>query len=571
VDSTEIAATLAELGRLLEATGAPGYRVRAYERAAHAIAQLPESEVERLVEKGRLEDVPHVGAGLSKKIEALVRTGTWPELEALRGRMPKGYRQLVRVDGLGPKKVLALHDALGIGDLDDLERAVHDQRIRTVKGFSAATESRLLDAIQAARERQDRHLWLVAMREAERLLPRLSGAGATSVTLGDGARRAHEEVDVLSLVVQAADAAVIAHALEGRGALLGAVRAAPDRITGTSPDGMPVEIVIASPGVHAAALVWATGPDEHVHALVERAAQAGLELSPDGVFDGESLVPLADERALYARLGVPWVPPELRDDPSALGADHSGLVRVEDIVGMVHCHTTYSDGRNTVEEMAQACDRLGIAYLTITDHSPTASYAGGVEREQLAAQWADIDRVQRTVKVQILKGTESDILADGALDYPDEVLTRMDVVIASIHQRYKLDREGMTERLVAMMRHPLFKIWGHGLGRLIGRRDPVDCDVERVLDAAAENRVAIEINADPHRLDLQPRWVRAARERGLPIVVSVDAHSVGGLSVLPFGIGIARRAGVTKDEVLNTRDAGEFRAAVRPAGAPSGS
>jgi DNA polymerase (family 10) len=349
-----------------------------------------------------------------------------------------------------------------------------------------------------------------------------------------------------------------------RGVLFAPLRTALDRVTGTSAGGLSVEVIVAPAETHATALLWATGPDDHVRDLVARAAGAGLELTPDGLFEGDALVPIADESALYTRLGVRPVPAELREDPHAIGQDHADLVRAADIVGMVHCHTTYSDGRNSVEEMARACDRLGVQYLTITDHSPTASYAGGVGPDQLAEQWAEIDRVQRGVDVTILKGTESDILADGSLDYPDALLGKMDVVIASIHNRYKLDRDAMTGRLVATMRHPRFKIWGHGLGRMIGRRDPVDCDVERVLDAAAASRVAIEINADPHRLDLPPRWVRAARERGIPLVVSVDAHSVGGMSVLPFGIGIARRAGVKKDEVLNTRGVEEFRESVKP-------
>ncbi len=560
----EIAAALDELGRLLEATGEPGYRVRAYERAARSIAAVGDGHLERLIAEHALEELPHIGAGLSKKIATLHQTGRLPELEQLRQRLPTGFRQLVRVEGLGPKKVLLLHEALGVQDLDDLERAVNDQRVRTVKGFSAAGEAKLIAAIEAARSRRDRHLWLAAMREAERLHPHLVAAGVRIVTLAGGARRAQEEVDELPLVVLSDDPDAIASALEVRGVLFAPLRTAPDRVTGTSPDGLPVEVIVAPPETHATALLWATGPEEHVRDLVARAAAAGFELTPDGLYAAEALVPVAEEAELYARLGVPPVPPELRDEPSAVGQQHADLVRSEDITGMVHCHTTFSDGRNSVEEMARACDAMGIAYVTITDHSPTASYAGGVQPERLAFQWAEIDRVQREVDVTILKGTESDILADGALDYADAILGQMDVVIASIHNRYKLDRKGMTERLVATMRHPRFKIWGHGLGRMIGRRNPVDCDVEQILDAAAESRVAIEINADPHRLDLPPNWVRAARERGIPLVVSVDAHSVGGLSVLPFGIGIARRAGVRRDEVLNTRGVEGFSAAVKP-------
>jgi len=231
---------------------------------------------------------------------------------------------------------------------------------------------------------------------------------------------------------------------------------------------------------------------------------------------------------------------------------------------MIHCHTLYSDGKNTIEEMARAAEAMGMAYITITDHSPSAHYAGGVSVDRLEEQWEEIARVQETVKVRILRGAESDILADGALDYPDSVLEQLDVVIASVHSRFKLDRARMTERLVRAMELPLFKIWGHALGRLLLTRDPIDCDVPAVLDALAGSRGAIELNGDPYRLDLPPEWIPHARERGIRFVVSVDAHSTQGLNVLPLGVSLARRGDLRRHEVLNTLPADEFAARVRP-------
>jgi len=262
---------------------------------------------------------------------------------------------------------------------------------------------------------------------------------------------------------------------------------------------------------------------------------------------------------------LPWVPPELRggrDDLDPHG--YADLLTPESVVGMVHCHTTYSDGRNSIEEMAQAADALGMQYITITDHSPSAHYARGVTLDRLKEQWDEIARVQETVRVRILRGTESDILADGALDYPDEMLERFDIVIASIHARHKMDRAQMTARLVRAMGLPIFKIWGHALGRILLSRDPIDCDVPAVLDALAGARGAIEVNGDPHRLDLPPIWIPHARERGIPFVVSVDAHSTRGLGVLPTGVQVARRGGLRRHEVLNTLPATEFAARVRP-------
>ena len=232
---------------------------------------------------------------------------------------------------------------------------------------------------------------------------------------------------------------------------------------------------------------------------------------------------------------------------------------------MVHCHTTYSDGVNSLAQMAQAADALNMEYMTITDHSPTAFYANGLKLDRLKRQWDEIDEVQEQVKVKLLKGTESDILADGSLDYPDDILEKFDVIVASIHSRYKMDAAAMTQRIVTAMRQPFYKIWGHALGRLIQRRPPFECDLDQIFDAIVESRAAIEINADPYRLDLEPRWVREARKRKIKFVISVDAHSTGALNYLKYGVGMARRGWIRRGEVLNTLTLKGFQKAVRPA------
>ena len=264
-----------------------------------------------------------------------------------------------------------------------------------------------------------------------------------------------------------------------------------------------------------------------------------------------------------------YVPPELREDQGEIEAAVAGklpedLLTSDDIKGMVHCHTTYSDGKHSLEQMVRAAEAMGMKYITITDHSPTAFYANGVEVERLYRQWDEIDELQGQVKIKILRGTESDIVASGQLDYPDRILEQFDVIVASIHSRYKMDKAKMTERIVTAMRQPVFKIWGHALGRLLQRRPAFDCDVERVLDVIAESRAAIEINGDPYRLDLEPRWVREARKRKIKFVISVDAHSTGALNNVKFGVAMARRGWVRKTEVLNTLPTNGFSKAVRP-------
>ncbi|HEX9271340.1 MAG TPA: PHP domain-containing protein, partial [Candidatus Binatia bacterium] len=266
--------------------------------------------------------------------------------------------------------------------------------------------------------------------------------------------------------------------------------------------------------------------------------------------------------------GIQYIPPEMREDEGEIEIASAGRLapplELTDIRGMTHCHTIYSDGRNSIEEMALAAEALGMTYLTITDHSPSAHYARGVGIDRLRAQWDEIARVQQRVKIKLLKGTESDILEGGSLDYPDYFLEQFDIIIASIHARHKMNSEQMTQRLLRALKLPFFKIWGHPLGRLIGSRPPLECRMGQVLDAIAESKCAIEVNGDPHRLDLEPDWIRAARIRGIKFIVSTDAHSIGGLGSLHYGVSTARRGWLSRDEVLNSLDAEDFMRAVQP-------
>jgi DNA polymerase (family 10) len=329
--------------------------------------------------------------------------------------------------------------------------------------------------------------------------------------------------------------------------------------------GLPLELRVVAPERWAAALLDATGSPAHLLALEPLARERHVDLA---TATGQ------DEAQLYRRLGLPYIPPEVREGAGEIEAARAGtlpddLVTLGDVRGLVLCHSTYSVGRHTVLEMGRAAEALGMRYMTITDHSPTASYAHGLEVDRLRAQWDEIARVQEQVAVRLLRGTESDILADGALDYPDDVLERLDVIIASIHARHRMDADRMTERIVRAMRHPCFKIWGHALGRLVLSRPPIEAHVERILDAIAVSSAAIEINGDPHRLDLPPVWIRAARERGIRFVISTDAHATGELRNVRYGVAMARRGWVRRGEVLNTLDVEAFARAVAPAGGPA--
>ena len=338
-------------------------------------------------------------------------------------------------------------------------------------------------------------------------------------------------------------------------------------------EGARVSLVAARPEEFGLALLTETGSKAHVNKLHEIASGNGPRAKGKrGKVASQASAEstgLPDEKEIYRQLEMQYIPPELREDAGEIEAALAGtlpedLITVEDIQGMVHCHTTYSDGKHTIEEMARAAETMGMKYVTITDHSPTAFYAGGVTLDRLQRQWDEIDEVQEKVKVKILRGTESDIVADGHLDYPDKILEQFDVIVASIHSRYKMDSAKMTKRIVTAMSQPVFKIWGHALGRLIERRPPFECDVERILDVIAESRAAIEVNGDPYRLDMEPRWIREARKRKIKFVISVDAHSTGALNNVKYGVGIARRGWVRRREVLNTLGALPFQKAVRP-------
>jgi DNA polymerase (family 10) len=333
------------------------------------------------------------------------------------------------------------------------------------------------------------------------------------------------------------------------------------------------------PAEFASALLRATGSQAHLDRLDQIAAKRKLRLTEKGIEKlgpqpsksktADHAVLFKTEAEIYKKLGMQYVSPELREDHGEIEAAlaHAlpeDLITAEDIRGMVHCHTKYSDGKHSVAEMVQAAESMGMKYITITDHSPTAFYANGVKIDRLQRQWDEIDLVQEQTKVRILKGTESDITQDGSLDYPDWILEQFDVIVASIHSRYKMNADQMTRRIVSAMQQPVFKIWGHALGRLIEKRPPFDCRVEEILDVIAKSRAAVEINGDPYRLDMEPRWVREARKRKIKFVISTDAHSTGALNNLKYGVGIARRGWVRRGEVLNALGVKAFQKAVRP-------
>jgi DNA polymerase (family X) len=567
LDRFGVARALREIAALMEVEGANPFKVRAYERGARALEGLAE-DLGTLVREERLTSVPGIGTALASTISELFRTGRSPQLDRLRERLPPGVVELGQV--LSLSRIGSLHKALGIAGLADLEAAARAGRIRAVKGFGERTEQKILADIEALRTRGADTLLHEATREGDALLGHLRAEPAIGrAEIAGALRRRRETIDRLVAVVSTRAAPKALDHAERYPAAAALLERDGSRVLLRLPDGLNAEVHAVTAARFPAAWHRLTGSEAHLAKLSAIAEAKHLTLDERGLSRSGRRLTVKDEPDVYRHLGLPYIEPELREDEGEIEAALSGLlpprlIRTEDVEGLVHCHTHYSDGKNSVEEMARGADAMGMKYLTITDHSPTAHYAGGLPLDRLRRQWEDIARAQEKVEVRLLRGTESDILADGSLDYPDAVLEQLDVIIASVHNRYKMDADQMTRRIVNAMRRPQFKIWGHALGRYVLTRPPFAVHMDEVLDAVAESRAAVEINGDPHRLDMEPRWVREARKRGIRFVVSTDAHSVSAMRNVRWGVDMARRGWLSSDDVLNTRGVDEFRAAVRP-------
>lgn len=547
-----VAAQLREISTYFDLDG-DRHRAIAYDRAAKSIEAA--NGLQRLLDEGRLEELPYVGASIARVVGDILRRGSSTVLETLRAKWPFVIVELAQLPYVGVQKARKIHGALAPLDLDAVAAACRAGALRTIKGFGETSEAKILAAIEERRVRGTRALHVDAEQHAKSLAAHLrAGPAALRVEIAGPVRRWLEVVEYLAFAVATDHADRIVEHFRSSALVTGVehgVEHGVEKITARLVDGMPCAIYLAPLAKFGWTLIRATGSPAHVAELAARGAAA---------------VTGDDEGDVYRALGVPFVPPEVRDGDGELGTDWSDLVEVRDITTASHCHTTYSDGRHTIEQMAQAAAERGFQAITITDHSAAASYAGGLDADKLREQTAEIRAM--TPPIRILRGTEADILADGTIDVPLDQIEGLDLVIASVHQRYKLDEDSMTKRLVTAMRQPFFKIWGHALGRLVLKRDPIAVRIDEIFDAISESRAAIEINGDPHRLDLDPHNARKAAERGIPFMLSTDAHSTGNLEYVRWAAAMARRARIRKRQVLNTLPPEELVAAIAPCGMP---
>jgi DNA polymerase (family 10) len=557
--NTEIAAALDELGDLTELDGAAVYRTNAYRNAAKAVRESPVS-VLGLAREGRATELPGIGATIQEKIIALADEGAIPATVKLRAKFPPGLIAMTHVPGLGPKRARRLYDELGIDSLESLRTAAEDQQIRKLKGFGPRAEEAILASVrlEGAGERPARVVLDQALATGEPLVAALREHPASEhVELAGSARRMTDTVKDLDVIATATDPLALARAATELDLVEEAGTASAAGVRLRTHTGIRVDLRIVEPDQFGNLLQHLTGSKQHNMALRDAAVRKGLHVSEYGVLDdatGETHR-CPTEQEVYALLGLEYIEPELRENRGELEAAAAGtlpkLIELGDLRGDLHSHTTASDGTASIEEMAMAARDFGYEYLAITDHSASFGFGDEVTPERLREQ---ITRIRATDVdgIQLLAGSEVNILPDGSLDYSDEILTELDWVIASVHSSFRMTADAMTERIVCAIEHPLVDAIGHLSGRKLERRAPYTFDLERVIDAAARTGTMLEINSNPDRRDLSDTNARAAAAAGIPIVINTDSHRVTGFEIARYGIATARRAWLTAAQVVNT-------------------
>ena len=572
--NSEIAAAFEELATLYELDGAVVYRVLAYRTAAKSIRESGVSVAE-MAAQGKAEELSGIGKTIAEKIAAMVQNGSIPAADKLKAKIPAGLVQITNIPGLGPKRTRLLYDELGIESLDELRKAAEAQHLRTVQGFGAKAEEKVLAALAGGADGQPRTRTLLSSARTlgEELVDGLREHEASlRVELAGSARRWGETCKDLDIVAAAADPAALVEAFTKLPAIDEVTSSGEAGARAVTHQGLPVDLRIVGEESFGNLLQHLTGSARHNEALRTKAVKQGLRVSEYSVTDDATghVHRCATEEEVYELLGMAYVEPELREDRGELEAARQGqlpdLLSVADIRGDLHCHTTASDGRNSIEQMAQAAQERGYDYLAITDHSATHGFGNHVTADELRRQIERIKEVDARMEgFRVLAGTETNVLPDGSVDYEDDLLGELDWVVASVHTSFGMAEEDMTDRMVAAIEHPLVDVIGHPTGRLIGRREPYAVDLGRVIEAAERTGTFLEINANPNRRDLDDVHVRVAARAGVKILIDSDAHGTETLNNMRYGVATARRGWLSAADVANTRSWDDLRA-LRPRG-----
>jgi DNA polymerase (family 10) len=560
VQNAEIAKMFDHAAELLEIQGENQFRVRAYRRAARTIDGLPQSVTGMLSAGADLSELPGIGKDLAGKIAGIVATGRFELLDTLKRKLPGELGEIAALPGLGPKRTKLLHDRLKVRTLDDLRRVIRLGRLRKIRGFGPTIERKISDAL-AKPVGETRFKLSVAEAEADALVRFLRDGGR--VVVAGSFRRRRDTVGDLDVVVTARDWAAVGDKLTRYENVASVLAHGPTRTTVVLRSGLQVDVRAVPEESYGAALLYFTGSQAHNIALRGLANDHGWKLNEYGLFAGKRRIAGATEEEVYRKLGLAFIPPELREDRGEIAAARANklpkLVSVSDIRGDLHVHSDWTDGTTTIAAMAAGAQALGYEYMALTDHSRRVTMVHGLDPRRLSRQIREIDRLNEKLRgFTILKGIEVDILKDGRLDLPDSILSQLDIVVAAVHSYFDLPRQAQTDRVVQAMENRRVSILAHPTGRLIGVREPYDIDMDRVIAAARDSGCHLEINAEPDRLDLNDLHAHAAKSMGVKLAISTDAHSVNAFQYVRFGVDQARRAWLTADDVLNTRSLAEL-------------
>ena len=561
VQNAEIASMFDQTADLLEIKGENPFRVRAYRKAARTVEGLPQSVRSLLAAHEDLSELPGIGKDLAGKIADIVASGHFELLDQLKKKMPGELGEMASVPGLGPKRIKLLYDEVKVRTLDDLKRAIQKGKLHGLHGFGPVVEKKLAAALEKP-VAEKRFKLAVAEAEAEALVAFLRDKGR--VVVAGSYRRRRDTVGDLDILVTSKHGAAVGDKLVGYDSVAEVLAQGPTRTTVVLRSGIQVDLRAVPDASYGAALMYFTGSKAHNIALRNIANDHKWKLNEYGLFSGKRRIAGATEEEIYKKLGLAYIPPEMREDRGevalALKGELPRLVTVDDIRGDLHVHSDWTDGTASIAEMAAAAQARGYAYMALTDHSRRQTMSHGLDPAKVARQIREVDKLNAKLKnFTVLKGIEVDILKDGKLDLPDKTLEQLDVVVASVHSFFDLPPEAQTERIIRAMRNPYVSIIGHPTGRLIGEREPYAVDMDRVTSAARELNCCLEINGQPERLDLNDIHAHMAKSKGVKIAVSTDAHATSSFAYIRYGIDQARRGWLTADEVINTRRLPELR------------
>jgi DNA polymerase (family 10) len=560
----EVVSILEEIGTLLELKGENPFKSRAYYTAARNIESIDE-DLQSMVDDGTLSTIKGIGKALNQKITELITTGHLAYYEELKSSIPSGLMDMLRIQGLGPKKIGILHEKLNIETIGELEYACIENRLVELPGFGTKTQDKILTGIEHLKIYSERHLYCHVIDEAHYVLDRIKEhEQVISASLAGSIRRCNEIIKDIDIVVSTESPANVADFLTALPLVDSIIGKGDTKVSVTLKSGIQVDVRMVTAEQFPSALHHFTGSKEHNIAMRARAKAMGFKINEYGLFDNSGIIVCNNEGEVFSTLGLAYIPPELRENLGEIEAAEKNeiphLIEYSDIKGLFHIHSNASDGSNSIESLVRAAQKMGMEYIGISDHSETAFYAGGLSFDEIKKQHTLIDRINESeTKFRILKGIEAEILPDGTLDYDDHTLRSFDFVIAAVHSHFRMSEEQMTERIMKALDNPFTTMLAHPTGRLLLAREPYAVNLSRIIDHAAQTGTIIELNANPHRLDLDWRFCSYATKRGVKIAVNPDAHAIEGLRDIHFGINIARKGWITPSDCINCLNLGEIK------------